>query len=121
MRGSRTKDIDKANVILAKVKTPDITLQEIQEETGVNYETARKILEVDLPEVVKSSERIARIVDNDLESVETMSLITKRFAKETLVKEQLDRADVSVANTTTESAFKRSQILQERPTEIVDI
>lgn len=33
MRGSRTKNEDKAKVIAAKVKSPDITLKEIEKET----------------------------------------------------------------------------------------
>ena len=33
MRGSRTKDIDKANVIAAKINNPDATLQEIESQT----------------------------------------------------------------------------------------
>lgn len=33
MRGSRTKNADKAKVISAKIKNPDITLREIEENT----------------------------------------------------------------------------------------
>jgi hypothetical protein len=47
-----------------------------------------------------------------------MSEITKRFTKELKLKEALGRADITVANTTTESAFKRSQIFQNKPTDI---
>ena len=111
MRGSRTKNIDKANVIKSKILTPDITLQEIQESTWVNYETARKILNTDLPEVVKSSEIIARIIENDLESVENMSQITKKFTRQIRDKEAIDRNDLWAANTSVDSAFKRTQLL----------
>lgn len=65
MRGSRTKDIDKANVIAAKINNPDATLQEIESQTWINYETARKILNEDLPEVVKSSENIKNLFDRN--------------------------------------------------------
>lgn len=58
MRGSRTKNEDKAKVIAAKVKSPDITLQEIQETTGISLETARTIIKNDLPKVRESSEII---------------------------------------------------------------
>jgi hypothetical protein len=53
-----------------------------------------------------------RIIDNDLESIENMSEITKRFTQELKAKEELERQDIIVANTTTESAFKRSQLFQ---------
>lgn len=46
-----------------------------------------------------------------MESVKNMSEITKRFTQELKIKDELDRADIAVANTTTESAFKRSQLL----------
>ncbi len=120
MRGSKTKNSDKAKVIKSKIKNPDITLWEIQEKTWVNYETARKIIKEDLPEVVKSSEIIASIIENDLASVKNMSLITKRFTEETLAKETLDRWDISVANSTVESAFKRSQLLNWWATERIE-
>ena len=121
MKGSRTKDKDKASVISKKIQNPDITLREIAEQTWVPQSTADDIIKNVMPEVRKSSEIIASIIDNDMESVHTMSLITKRFAKETLMKEELDKGDVSVANTTTESAFKRSQLLKWNATEIIDI
>lgn len=121
MKWSRTKDKDKASIISKKIQNPDITLRELEEETWVDLSTAWRIIQKDLPEVAKSSEIISKIIENDMESVHIMSLITKRFAKETLLKEQLERADVSVANQTVESAFKRSQIFQDKPTEIINV
>jgi hypothetical protein len=70
-----------------------------------------------LQQLATDSERLARIIDNDLESVENMSQITKRFTQELKAKEELERQDIVVANTTTESAFKRSQLLQGKATE----
>ena len=49
-----------------------------------------------------------------------MSEITRRFTEEIKDKEELDRADIDTANRTTESAFKRSQLLQGKATEKFD-
>lgn len=49
-----------------------------------------------------------------------MSEITKRFTAHIKHKENLERADIDTANRTTDSAFKRSQLLQDKPTEKVD-
>ena len=117
MRWSRTKNIDKAKVIAKKIANPDITLEEIQEWTGVNYETARKIIKEEIPEVVKSSEIIAQIIENDMESIKNMSEITKRYTKELKEKDKIERYDIQVANTTVDSAFKRNQLLTGKATE----
>lgn len=122
MRWSKTKDIDKAKVISAKILSPDKTLQEIQDETGINRETARKILDVDLPEVVQSSVIIAEIINNDMESVKEMSELTKMYMKQIKVwalENWIDKSELQVANTTADSAFKRSQLLQGKSTENV--
>ncbi len=121
MRGKRTDIETKAKVISSKITDIDKTLEEIGDETWLPKSTVADILENDLPEVRKSSEIIAQIIENDMESVKNMSEITKRFTRELKIKEELDRADIAVANTTTESAFKRSQLLQWKATERYDI
>ena len=121
MRGKRTDIQTKAKVISSKITDIDKTLEEIGDETWLPKSTVADILENDLPEVRKSSEIIAQIIENDMESIKNISEITKRFTKELKIKEELDRADIAVANTTTESAFKRSQLLQGKATERYDI
>ena len=79
MKWSRTKDELKEKFITSKINQPDKTLKEIQEETWVNYETARKIIKEDLPEVVKSSETIANLIDvnNRILNITWELLLTK--------------------------------------------
>ena len=52
-----------------------------------------------------------------METVKNMSEIAKKYTENLKAKEEIDRADISVANQTTESAFKRSQLLQGKTTE----
>lgn len=126
MKGSRTKDKDKAAVIAAKLREPDLTLREIAEDTWINRETARKILDKDLPEVVQSSDRIAAIIENDLEAVSNMSELAKLYSWHLLNKAKIDkfsveRSDIAVANTVTADSFKRSQLLSGWATDRVEV
>lgn len=121
MKWSRTKDKDKAKVIVEKMKKPDITLREIEEKTWIPQSTADDILKKDLPEVRKSSEIIADIIEIDMQSIKNMAEITKKFTEQIKKKEELDRSDISVANTSVDSAFKRSQIYQNKATDRVEV
>ena len=73
-----------------------------------------------MQEVARESVIVSGIIENDLESIKNMSEITKRFTEQVKHKENLERADIDTANRTTDSAFKRSQLLQDKPTEKVD-
>ena len=107
MRGSRTKDKLKAKVIEAKINTPDITLKEIQAETGINYETARKVLDTDMPEVVKSSENVKNLFERNC---------SLHSAADTLIAELLAKKDtnITIAQLTTlrDSTFKQNQVIE---------
>jgi len=104
--------------------SPDKTLQDIQDETGIPKSTIADILDNDLPEVRKSSEIIAEIVSNDMESVKEMSELTKMYMKQIkkyAIENGIDKSDLQVANTTADSAFKRSQLLTGKPTGTLEI
>jgi hypothetical protein len=107
MRGSRTKDKLKAKVIEAKINTPDITLKEIQAETGVNYETARKVLDTDMPEVVKTSENVKNLFERNC---------SLQSAADTLIAEMLAKKDtnITIAQLTSlrDSTFKQNQVIE---------
>lgn len=120
MRWKKTDIETKAKIIEAKVWNPDLSTRDIEEITWADHSTISRVLDKDLQQLATESERLARIIDNDLESIENMSEITKRFTKEIKAKEELERADIDTANRTTESAFKRSQLLQGRATEKFD-
>ena len=117
-RGKRTDIETKARIVIDKLKNPDLSTRDIANNIwGIDNTTVNDILNDILPQLPTDSQRIARIFNNDMESVENMSVITKRFTQELKAKEELDRADIAVANTTTESAFKRSQLFSWKPTE----
>lgn len=121
MRGKQTDIETKAMIIKAKMENPDLSTRDIENITWADHSTVSRVIDKDLQQVATKSERLVRIIDNDMESVENMSEITKRFTRELKAKEELDRADITVANTTTESAFKRAQIFQGKATERIDI
>lgn len=116
MRGSRTKDEVKASVIVAKINEPDITLQELQKKTGVNYETARKIIDKDLPEVVKSSENIASLVDRN----DKLQSIADALIQEMILAKD-DSITVAQLTTLRESTFKQNQLIKGNVTERIEI
>lgn len=117
-RWKKTDIETKANIIKAKIENPDLSTRDIEEITWADHSTISRVLDKDLQQLATESQRLARIFDNDMESVENMSEITKRFTQELKVKEELERADIDVANRTTESAFKRSQLIIWKPTDI---
>lgn len=124
MKWSKTKNTQKATVIASKIKDPDKTILDIQKETGLPKSTVADILDKDLGEVRKSSEIIAEIVANDLESVKEMSELTKIYMKQihsSAIERGIDRADLQVANSTADSAFKRTQLLTGKSTENIEI
>ena len=107
MRGSRTKDEHKANVIAAKLNNPDIKLREIQESTGVNRETARKIIEEELPEVVQGSANVKELFERN-------SVL--QSAADALIAEMVANKDksITVAQLTSlrDSTFKQNQLIE---------
>ena len=110
MKGKRTDLEIQAEIIVRLIKWE--LWSDIAKDLWVHESTVSRIKDWKLQEVARDSSIISRIIDNDMESVENMSEITKRFTRELKAKDELDRADITVANTTTESAFKRSQIFQ---------
>ena len=121
MRGKQTDIETKAMIIKAKMENPDLSTRDIENITWADHSTVSRVIDKDLQQVATKSERLVRITDNDMVSVENKSEITKHFTRELKAKEELDRADITVANTTTESAFKRAQIFQGKATERIDI
>lgn len=106
MRGSRTKDIDKAKVIATKINNPDATLSEIQSETWLPISTVSDILTNDLPEVRKSSERIWELYDrNDM----LQSLADKKIEEMLLNWEEKIR--ISELITLRDSTFKQNAVI----------
>lgn len=107
MRGSRTKDELKVKVIEAKINEPDITLREIEEKTGVSIETARNIINEELPEVAKSSENVKSLFEKNVEL---------QSAADALINEMIANKDksITVAQLTSlrDSTFKQNQLIE---------
>lgn len=107
MRGSRTKDKLKAKVIEAKINTPDMTYAEIEAKTGVPLSTVADVITKDLPEVRKSSETIADLIDRNK---------SLHSAADTLIAEMLAKKDtnITIAQLTSlrDSTFKQNQVIE---------
>ena len=107
MRGSRTKDELKVKVIEAKINEPDITLREIEEKTWVSIETARNIINEELPEVAKSSENVKSLFEKNVEL---------QSAADALINEMIAKKDksITVAQLTSlrDSTFKQNQLIE---------
>lgn len=63
--GKKTSSKKRAEVINAKISNPDLSLRDMEKETGVNYETVRKILKEDLGSFLTSSDTIAKLVEQN--------------------------------------------------------
>ena len=83
--------------------------------------TVHKINSTDIAEVCDHSAIIQRIIANDMETIENMSEVAKRFSKEVKDKEKLDKNEVQTSNEITKEAFKRSQIYQGKPADKAEI
>ena len=119
-QGKRTSIETKANIVIDKIKNPDLSVRDLAEKYDVGKSTAWDIIEEVIDELRTSSDITIEIIENDMQSVKNMSEITRRFTEELKAKEELERADIDTANRTTESAFKRSQLLQGKATEKFD-
>lgn len=122
MRGKKTTAKLKADIITKKISNPELSSRDISKElwNQVSNDTVCDVINKDLPQVATQSQIISDIIENDMESIKTMSQITKRYLKQINSKEELDRGDIAVANTTVESALKRSQLLSNKPTERIE-
>ena len=80
MQWSKTKNEDKKKVIVSKLNNPDKTLRELTEETWLPKSTISDIIKNDIPEVRKSSEVIAQMIDDNNKILEiTWKLLLKKL------------------------------------------
>lgn len=122
MRGKKTDIQTKAKIVTEKLTNPDLSTRDIADKIGwIDNTTVNDILNNIIPQLPTDSQRICRIIENDMEAVENMSFIAKRFTKQIREQEELDRGDIQVANTTVSDSFKRSQIFKGNSTDIVTV
>lgn len=104
---SKTKDEVKAKVIEDKINNPDFKLRELWEKNWwLPTSTVDDILKKDLPEVRKSSENIAALIDrnNNLHSIAD-SLLAEMIANKD------DKITPASLVSLRESTFKQNQLL----------
>lgn len=117
MKGKRTDLETKWKIIVSLMKWEQWS--DIAKEVWVHESTVSRIKDNDLQEVARDSKIISEIIEIDMQSIKNMAEITKRFTEQIKRKEELDKSDISVANTSVDSAFKRSQIYQDKATDNV--
>lgn len=113
---SKTKDQIKASVIEDKINNPDSKLREIGEKNWLATSTVDDILKKDLPEVRKSSENIAALIDsnNNLQSLAD-SLLSE------MITNKDDKVTPASLVSLRESTFKQNQLLTGKPTDNLQV
>ena len=122
-RGKKTRDEDIDATIESKILDPQKSLRDIQKETGVNYETARNILN-DIPEVMTSCDKWERIIEtmdwiiSDIAEITRLSITTIK----TKVNDwTLSINDLKGLNEIAKNNFDRKQILTGKATVNVNV
>lgn len=125
-RGKQTSSEDKAKVISKKIENPDLSLRDIERETGVNYVTTKEILDKDLWNVLTSSNKLVKLVDTNIEIMNDGKEIIKRIVQD--IKNNRDGGikingmqDVKSLSSIIEDAFKQNQLLTWGKTEDVKL
>ena len=113
---SKTKDQIKASVIEDKINNPDSKLREIGVKNWLATSTVDDILKKDLPEVRKSSENIAALIDsnNNLQSLAD-SLLSE------MITNKDDKVTPASLVSLRESTFKQNQLLTGKPTDNLQV
>jgi hypothetical protein len=112
-------------VITAKISNPDLSLRDIELQTGVNYKVSGDILNNEMEEVVTSSNKTRELLDVNISIINEWKRIIeaeiiKLWKWEWNVKIN-NLNDIKTLSATLEDAFKQNQLLWWWPTEIVDI
>ena len=115
-RWKQTSSEDKAKVISKKIENPDLSLRDIERETGVNRQTTSEIIKEDLPQVLTSSDKILNLVDVNIEIMNDGKEIIKNIVRD--IKQNKDwgikinwMQDVKSLSSIIEDAFKQNQLL----------
>ena len=120
-RGKKTREEDKAKVVVAKIKDPQKSLRDLEKETWVNRQTAKDILDK-VPEVLTASDRQQEIVNKLDETIElAQNIINNNLRRYFDNNEPLKPSDVRQISAVTKETFDRKQIITWKPTEIKDV
>ena len=123
MQGKRTPTDKKDAVVTKKLQNPNISLREIEAETGVHFKTAWDIINR-IPEEVTKSNKEPDMIDKLDDIINMVVDITKTSMKKFQQKndnEWLNTREVKDLSSIAKDNFDRKQILQWKPTDIKKI
>lgn len=124
-RGKKTSSEKTVEVITKKLENPDLSLRDLEKETGVNRQTNSRILNKELKEVVSSSDKAGKLLDMSLNIVNMGVSIIEDEIRALKAKEsdlQINSMnDLKQLSWTIEENFKRSQLLQDKPTSNITV
>ena len=120
MRGKKTRDEDIEAVKIAKIKDPQKSLRDIQNETWVNYVTVSEIID-EIPEDLTGSNKWDKILNTMDEIISEIADITRLAINPIRTKVNdwtLSVSDLKQLNDIAKNNFDRKQILTGKPTDI---
>lgn len=124
MRWKKTSSEKIVEVITQKVNNPDKSLRDIQQDTWVNYVTIGDIIKEEMPEVLTSSNKTRDLLDVNLSIIEKWKLIIEKEIEKLWKWEWNIKInninDIRTLSATLEDAFKQNQLLQQKPTEVIE-
>ena len=117
-RWKKTDSKTVADVISKKIEDPDKSLRDIAKETGVNHQTVSDIQKNEMDEVLTSSDKTVWLLNVNLEIITNAS---KKVAKAMKDMNPENLRDAKTMQDIVETAFKQNQLLQDKPTENVNV
>ena len=123
-KGKKTSSEKIVEVITAKITNPDKSLRDISKETNLSHSTIWDILQNNMEEVITSSDKARDLIDVNISIINEWkriieSEIMKLWKWEWNVKIN-SLNDIKTLSATLEDAFKQNQLIQQKPTEIVN-
>lgn len=131
MKGKRTNIETKANIVIDKINNPDLSVRELAQKYDVWKSTVWDIIDEVIDEVRTSSDIVSEIVTDALQASKIMGKVTLKMAEDIQSRQlQVEEwtewfkpttDEIRTLNATVAEWFKRSQLLQGKATENVNI
>ena len=126
-QGKRTSIETRANIVIDKINNPDLSVRDLANKYDVWKSTAWDIIEEVIDEVRTSSDIVTEIVTDALQASKIMWKVTLKMAEDIQDRQiQVEEwaewmkpttDEIRTLNATVAEWFKRSQLLQWKPTE----
>ncbi len=118
-KGKQTKLSDKKKVIKAKLEDPESSLRDIEKKTWIPKSTVDTTLK-EIPNIVGTSlDKWAKIMEAIDEIIENSTEIARRHLSVLRDKKDISTRDVKTVTEIQESYFKKKQLLEGKPTDIL--